>query len=236
MSIVFRSRVLDHTYSGNSFKSIRQRGTDWSNLRIYENDDTRDIAWSRSNNENIYIKERHNQWAIHIIGAFIRWSGEEFFIENIYESKWFFLDSAMQSIQKSAFKSNYTYTQYAWENIDSIWKKLKMAHTRNTLLLIFRIFTWDSSVSKEILNLSSQNDIVMIDIFHQFELNPTSDIMIDGKILSQSSITQYKRELAKREKEDDSILNRAHISRIKIKTNENLENRLNYFFKERYHG
>lgn len=236
MSIVFRSKILDHTYSGNSYKTIQRRGADWSNLRIYDNDDTRDIAWSRSNLETIYVKERQNQWAIRIIGVFIGWLWDDFFIESSFESKWFFLESAMRIIQKSATKNNYTYTSYIGETLESVWKKLQLSHTKNNLILIFRTYTGDNNIPPEILKISSQNDIIFVDIFHPFELNPIKNIMIEGKIFSQGSIDRYKKELSKNGKMEDVILSTAHISHIQIKTNENLESRLNYFFKERYHG
>ena len=75
----------------------------------------------------------------------------------------------------------------------------------------------------------------MIDIYHPFDIHPTTEVMFDGKTLSQSSLKKYKENLDKKAKEKYRILSQSRISYIEIDTSENIENRLNYFFKERYH-
>ncbi len=234
MTIVFRSRALDHTRTGSSIRNIRRSGTDWSHLRLYDNDDIRDIAWSQSTGEKIYVRERSDQWWVNIISVFIYGGFDDFFIENIVESKRYYLETAEKIIRKSASEGQYHLRCLKGGKLGDVLDDLLSLNTSWNLILIFRSFSWYFDTPVSIKKLSYVNDMVMIDLYHPFDIHPSKNLMIQGKITWISKRLWYEDNLAQMIFQEKKSIIQKWISYLQINTSEDIETCLNYFFKKRY--
>ncbi len=237
MTIVFRSKTLDHTRTWSSVKNIRRSGTDWSHLRLYENDDIRDIAWSRSTTDKIYVRDRSDQWWIDIIAIFIGWAWEEFFIDDVRESKKYFLENSKNIIFTSAKKWNYHLRCFSGNDLEAIWGSLLKSNTKWSLILIFRSFNGDINTPYSIQKTAAMNDVILMDIYHPFELHPSGYHMIRWKSMWAIWTLEYQEQRSKISTMHKKECILKDMTYLEVETSENIENFLNYFFKRRYtHG
>lgn len=179
MTILFRSRTLDHTHTGSSMRSIKSRGSDWINLRMYDNDDTRDIVWSRSTSDKLFVKDRINSGAMKIVCITISGTGDDFYITHSSESKSDFLKKCSIKISRSAQENRYNYSQYATHNLETISKELLLNRTEDHLILVFHSFDRISYTLESIQKLAQVNDIIIFDVLHPFEKNPDNTTLIE---------------------------------------------------------
>jgi hypothetical protein len=97
---------------------------------------------------------------------------------------------------------------------------------KNTL-----IFICNASVDNHLKILAHHNDLIYLDITHPFESEPDENTMFLGKTVN---IKKYKIAYNQFKDSQKNIIKSIKGNFISIKTQENISDILNTFFKKRY--
>lgn len=94
--------------------------------------------------------------------------------------------------------------------------------------------TLDRGAIKTLGTVAPHNDLIFLHTLHPMELSGVSDILFDGKSVQASP---YQKEFEKKTKNIQEFIAHIRGTYLKIETREDIEKRLNYFFKTRFqHG
>lgn len=234
MSIVLRSKVFNRTRGDTSEKKFKIHWSDWSSIREYNSyDDVRDIIWTRSTGQNLYVKEREGTGSIHIKCVFIGSDGDDFYIQDSSESKSYYLKKTENILKKSILELKIAYELLKWVDLDAICGSFLKKNEKSNLILIFHSYNGNVWDYKKLNLLAKHNDIVYIDVCHPFEKEPSSDILFDGKSLWKSDRDRYKKDFSWTESNKKKYLEKSGMAYMLVDTSEDIESRLNYFFKNR---
>ncbi len=229
MTIIFRSLRATHTRTGNSGQTIRAHWSDWSHLRWYtDTDDARDIVWGKSTDTtHTYIKERQDTGNFHIIFAQESQEWDDFSSPTFPVSRHEFQEQNKKIIKYNAYIGGHSYGEYT--DIEKlVWEK-----PRNHLILVFS-GTLQREDIEHLWMIARHNDLVFFHVFHPYEIHPEEEILFLWKTINQG---KYKLSFEESRKNIEKYIYRIEWSYVQLNTTENIEERLNYFFKNRFkHG
>ncbi|MBX9809336.1 hypothetical protein K2X92_03045 [Candidatus Gracilibacteria bacterium] len=223
--ILFRSKKTSKDTFGNSQTYIKQRGSSWSHLRLYNNmDDIRDIAWNKIKPEGISVRVRENNGDFNIISYWGETDYDEFFIHNPNISRKNTIQKYRTLLSKNAKLGGHTYHEYVGtKGLGNIIQK----QPKNNLIFICNL----GEITDEIKLLAFHNDVIYLDLYHPFEKNPNDNILFSGQIVHlekyRKAYQEYIDNLKKR-------IHQIHGSYVSISTEDDLVKILNIFFKKRY--
>lgn len=220
--ILFRSRLIHNNQLGSNTNTHRGRGSDFSDISIYSSwDDTRDISWRHSaRSGNILKKTRIEEDCFPIRIVQTIWSNQLFCTRKNKKSQYEYSIEISQKIHQSATKYHFPI-----EDIDIV----ETRELRNTM--IFYITTsLDISVFRELSGIAKNNDIIVIHVFHPYELNPDDDLIFDGLSLSKN---KYLSELTTKKEQIRKQLIQSHIWYLELTTESNIPKEINRLLKNR---
>ena len=222
--ILFRSLRSGRDRSGSAVANIRQRGSDWSHLRPYtDTDDIRDITWGRVRPEWLSVRVRETRWDYPIISYWGSTSHDGFWTEHPSESREHAIARARHAIKESAKFGQYAYSEYSgYTGLD----QLVMIQPKNTL-----IFVSNTPITDDLRLLAYHNDLIYIDFIHQFERDPSSELLFSWRVINTE---KYLQEYNTEKVSLKNMLKKIHSSYISLSTTEDVTDVLNIFFKNRY--
>jgi hypothetical protein len=222
--ILFRSLKSSRNRVWDSGKNIRQHGSDWSHIRPYsDHDDIRDIAWNRIKPEWLSVRERENNGEFEIITYWWSTSYDEFYIRSPHESRKNAIKKAKDSIENSARFGQYPYRTYSGE----LWlKELIAMKPKNALIFICNL-----DVDLGLWSIAHHNDLIYIDIYHEFEMHPNSDLLFSWQVVD---LDRYTKEYKNTKDSGKNIIKAMKGGYISLNTEEDFSTVLNTFFKKRY--
>lgn len=223
--ILFRSLKSGKDRAGSAHSIIRWRGTSWSHIRSYtDKDNTRDIVWTKIRPDGLSVREREDNGDFEIITYWMYSSYDEFYAINPTDSKKYAIQKARHILKMSAKFWQYSYREFFGE---SGLQELRKNQPMNTL-----IFICNAQVDESLKSLAFHNDLIYLDIFHPFEINPDSSYLFLWQIINLKS---YKKSYQTFQNSKKSLLKKIHGSYIALSTLDKIDEVLNSFFKKRYH-
>lgn len=220
--ILFRSKKVWSSRTGQSVSPIQARGTSWSHLRSHnEADDVRDIAWHKIRPESLYVRSREDRGEFSVVWYYTKNIYDAFKTQEFPTSKGEYKERLSEVFRSSCAQENITYQEYSNLPIHTFIR----LHPRNMLIIVS-----DSIVDKKLQELAHHNDVIYLDILHPFEIYPTPQILFLWKTVSQKYARTFEKSIENKKK----LLRRMHIAYIPIYTNEKANIKLNDFFKNRF--
>lgn len=198
-------------------------------IRNFDSDDNaRDIAWKKStSSDRIFTKEHESEGSTNVFFGTIGTDGFEFSTENYPISKKDFIENLKHSIEKSS--AFFHFPLFLLEN-DTL-KKLSAKKPKNSIILIVSS-SLDTNVWKDLEYFSKQNDVILLHLFHPFEINPSEeDIILESKKIDTK---KYGEEFWKLQEDTHNYGQKRWISIVELQTNEDPVLALNFYFKHRY--
>lgn len=222
--ILFRSLKSGRDRAGYAHSIIRTRGSSWSHLRPYtDTDDIRDIAWAKVRPDGLSVRERESYGDFEIISYWSQSSYDDFIVSESRDSKKYAIQKARHILKMSAKFGEYSYREFFGE---SGLQELKRIQPVNTL-----IFVCNTNADNSLKSLAFHNDLIYLDLFHPFELNPDSSQLFSGQIVN---IKSYKKAYQLSQDTRKALIKKIHGSYITLSTLDNIDDILNTFFKKRY--
>lgn len=221
--ILFRSDKIHSTESGSNYLTHRGRGSDFSDIWPYiVGDDTRDISWRHSaRTDTIQRKMRieEDAFPISIIQTIDISHG--FYTEDVQKSTSEYARDIHDTIISSARK-------YHYKSEESILEKVK--HKKNSM-----IFYITSSLEVEELallrGLAQSNDLILLHVFHPYELDPDSWLLFGWFWLNAK---RYQQEFENKRKEVERLMRSIDAWYLLLTTDMHITPRINQFFKNRF--
>ncbi len=221
--ILFRSHKIHNTYSGSNILTHRGRGSDFSEIEPYIVwDDTRDISWqhsARTPGIQKKIRMEYDTFPIHIT-------------QTVPDTHWFYTEDG----SKSAFEYANTIKDTILTSAKKYHYKTKISqikelqHTKNSMIF-YITSTLDAQDLEQIYGISRNNDLIVLHIFHPYELNPTSWFLFDGLWINPTS---YKKEFENKQKNIKKLIEGIGAGYILLTADMTAVPYLNQFFKNRY--
>ena len=217
-----------------SSERIRARGSEYEWLRAaHPYDDARDIAWRQSlKTDTIYVKSREDTTDIRIILlGFTDMSWDFSLAEN--DDKYPAYKRLAHACEKSTRQGHIPYSESPpSSDIRWIITKLVQDKTHNHLILAV-ISSLDRKDYEPFRKLSKHNDIIIIHLFHPYEMTPAlyPTTLIESTLIDTE---KYHTLFDEKQKEIQKFLIWNNIGYIKISTTENAVERLNHYFKHLY--
>lgn len=115
---------------------------------------------------------------------------------------------------------------------ESILDILITQHTKNHLIIL--LGNLDTSSLQLLHPLMMTNDIVVIHTYHPWELHPSTDIMLEGRVFDPQKEQRYQQARKNDEYAKRKMLSHMGGSLLFTSTQEPIEPLLNHFFKFRY--
>jgi hypothetical protein len=201
--------------------TIRQRGSDWSHLRVYwDTDDIRDIAWNKVRPDGLSTRVRETHGDYHIISYLRTTPYDDFSIWPQSDSRYHMIQELRKNIETSAKFAGYQYSEYT--RLD----QLTQVQPKNTIMFIS-----GTDITPDMRLLAYHNDLIYLDIIHPWELDPTSDILFSWQILDTK---KYLQEYKKIQDLKRDTIKKIKASYISLSTADDIVDVLNTFFKKRY--
>jgi hypothetical protein len=232
-TIHFRSHIWAKNTPGSwSTRQYAWHGMDWNTLRPYvETDDARDIVWKKSLSSNTFSVKNHRDTAtLDIIIYYEESSGDLFRTRENPTSRKDYYKQSHWYLEQSARSWQHRFLSLAGHEW---WIELGKIQPRNALILVFwselQIHTLEKWKKYTYLN-----DVIILHTFHPFEIYPNDNIMFLGCVLKVKS---YKEQFEKNCEKTKTRIHSMHWHYLRIRTDEPIDKKLNYFFKNRYtHG
>ena len=222
--IRFRSHKIDTSGLGTHLPTRRWRGSDYSDIAPYiSGDDTRDISWkhsARSVDLQKKIRLEDGSFPISVINTI--GSDSCFYTERDKKSPYQYAHEIVERISDSAKKYHFPIREF-----DSTQE---LEWSRNTM--VFYITNGLESVELDTVRaISGGNDVIVIHIFHPYEISPTSSLIFRGLGLDTK---RYIREFGEKRKHFQQQTYSIHASYLSLMTSDMPTGKLNQFFKNRF--
>jgi hypothetical protein len=215
--------------TGSSVQMIRTHGSDWWNLRWYDDaDDSRDIVWQKSTDTlHTAVKDRVDGGGFSILSLWLENTWDDFATREYPISRTLFYEKSQYLLALHAHRWGHSFGAYTHlENIEKI-------QPRNHMILLFSS-SLDLTISPLMRQLAKHNDLIWIHVFHPIELSPSEDILFFSRVLNPSS---YSNSFSSYKKSIETTIRNIGWSYLSMTTQDVLEQRLNYFFTHRFrHG
>jgi hypothetical protein len=232
--IHFRTYKKSSHTGESSIERIRARGSEYEWLReAHPYDDARDIAWKQSlKTEHIYVKSRESTTDISVVLIGVSDESWDFSLwEN--DDKHSFYATLLRLCESSTRQSHmsYLWLPSAWVD-ESTLDTMVQNTIRNTLIIIV-ISSLDVRDYSRLGVLSAHNDLLVIHLFHPYEISPDS---YPDTLMQSTLIDSKKYHILFDEKQDEvqKWLTNNTIGYIRMTTNDNPVERLNHYFKHFY--
>lgn len=236
-SLIFVMSALIHirthlrnlrTWEGSSFQK-KNSGTDIRWLRVYnQSDDARDIAWKKSlkTPNNYYTKEREETSSLQVIYWYVWKVWFDFYTTEHPKTKDNFSRELSDILEESARTLHFGCQRIDQENILEYIQKNKLSW--QVIIVISSSLDIDDWAGIE--KYSKYNDMIVIHLFHPFEVDPTDDTILESKIIKDTYSEVYK----KQKEYMQSYLRMHGVSILSATCEEHPDILLNHFFKHRY--
>lgn len=221
--ILFRSHKVHSTKSGSNILTHRGRGSDFADIGPYIVwDDTRDISWKHSaRTETLSKKIRIDEESFPIIVIQDIDASHGFFTEQYSKSTYTLATELIERIVTSCKKYHFP--------IETIQVTPDIKNIRNSMIF-YITSSLDAHQFEEIRWLTESNDLIVVHVFHPYEVSPDSSLILWGFSVKKDS---YQKEFEKIRKNIEKTIQSARWSYIMITTNTDSVSELNRFFKTR---
>lgn len=221
--ILFRSHKIHNSISGSNILTHRGRGSDFSDIWPYVvGDDTRDISWRHSaRSDTIQRKMRieEDAFSIYIIQTINTY--HQFYTEEspitVDMFAWALQRELLQSAKKYHYKAQETTLQKA--------KNIKNA------MIFYVTSSLDICDFEHIRGLAIYNDLIVLHVFHPYELNPTDWLLFDWFWLKNKS---YRKEFETQQKDIERLILTMDAGYLLLTTDMDITRNINQFFKNRF--
>lgn len=222
--IRFRSHKIDTSSLGIHMPNRRWRGSDFCDITPYTTgDDTRDISWRHSaRSTTLQKKIRLDDGSFPIVVINTIGSDSGFYTEadttSPYQYAWEIEDTLKNSAHKYHFPMRESCDIRALE-----WSRNNM--------IIYITSSLDGSSLDTLRVISEGNDIIVIHVFHPYEIAPTPWLIFDGLGLDTK---RYIREFSDKKTQFQKRTYSIQWSYLCLLTSDNIVTRVNQFFKNRF--
>jgi uncharacterized protein (DUF58 family) len=221
--ILFRSRGIHTVDVWQSHTTHRARGSDFSDIWPYiVGDDTRDISWKHSARTDTIqkkVRTEEDAFPIYIIQKID--TSNEFYTEDTKKSTHEYATELQDILFISARK-------YHCKVKASKLQEIKQKRNSMIFYITSSLDIWDI---EEIRGLARHNDLIVIHVFHPYELDPQNWLLFDWFWLS---IKSYKRDFDERRKRIEKVIQTIDAWYILTTTDMDIPSSINRFFKRRY--
>lgn len=221
--ILFRSHKIHSTQSWSNILTHRGRGSDFSDIWPYiVGDDTRDISWRHSaRTDTIQRKMRveEDTFPIHIIQTLDISHG--FYTEDARTSTFEYATGLENTILSSAKKYHYR----------AQVSKLQEVKSKKNSMIFYITSSLDRGDMDDVRGLTKHNDLIMLHVFHPYELQPEDWLLFDWLWLSSKT---YTKEFEKKQKSIEKLIQSIDAGYLLLTTDMSITPRINQFFKNRF--
>lgn len=230
MAILFRTKKYIQRGAFGSHKLTNIQWTDWSDITLYEHWDVRDIIWKKWIwNDTLYRKKREEYARIELIICETSSPGDFFYQTSQSECRYTYKQLIREQLKKSAHQL-WVWCQYMFlADPHDIRKKIFQKEIKNSLFCVLCSYEDLSSLIPLYTQIGKVNDIVFIVVCHPFEIHPESPMIFLWKYFGNNGHI-YRENLGKQERKDILL---SGMEMVELQTNENIEKKLNFFFKKR---
>lgn len=221
--ILFRSHKIHSTQSWSNVLTHRGRGSDFSDIWPYiVGDDTRDISWRHSaRTDTIQRKMRveEDTFPIYIVQTLDISHG--FYTEDARRSPFEYATELQNTVLSSAKK-------YHYKAQVSPLQEVKNKKNSMIFYITSSLERWDID---DIRGLAEHNDLIVLHIFHPYELNPTDWLLFDWLWIRGNA---YKKEFERKQKDIEKLIQGIDAGYLLLTTDMSIAPRINQFFKNRF--
>ena len=222
--ILFRSKKIRTRTAWDNILTHRGRGTDFADIVPYSvGDDTRDISWTHSGRTDTLMRKvraEEDSFPILVINTIDESHG--FFTDIHQKSPYQFAMELTESIQTSAQKYHFP----SQIQTDTSWLKEKKNH-----MILYISTTLDSTEIASLAWLTHDNDVILIHVFHPYEVDPSTDLIFTWLSLSNK---RYQEEFEKKKNDIQETILKSGGAYLSMTTDVKSTPCMNNFFKNRF--